>query len=349
MRKWIGIGSALAFAAAVGVWALAPTKTDEGEVGYRAVKFSAEHQRKKLKGGVWYPSSAIGTPKIIGENKVFKGSEVKLGAKIDDGSYPLVVLSHGIGGDLRSLSWLANALASQGVIVAGVNHPYGTWRDFDLERAIKHWQRPKDISALIDVILADPKLKDRIDETRIIAAGFSYGGWTALSLAGAQNDQDGFISACESQREIGPQCDKILEDDVGVRNLNEATWNASYRDPRVSGAVSIDPGLVWGVNEESFKNLSSNTKIIGLGSETTRMIATNFDASGMADYLDKDMFVRLAPAVHFSAMPHCKPDGPAILRQENDDPICDEPEGGDRHKTHARIIEETLGVINAAG
>lgn len=49
-----------------------------------------------------------------------------------------------------------------------------------METALDHWTRVADLSLALDMILADPELVDRIDPDRIMAAGFSFGGWTAL-------------------------------------------------------------------------------------------------------------------------------------------------------------------------
>ena len=55
----------------------------------------------------------------------------------------------------------------------------------------------------------------------------------------------------------------------------------------------------------------------------------------------------IAPARHFTALLACKPVGAAILREEGDDPVCDDPEGTDRNAVHRRIVSliaEHLGL-----
>ena len=56
----------------------------------------------------------------------------------------------------------------------------------------------------------------------------------------------------------------------------------------------------------------------------------------------------LAPAFHFSALPVCKPAGPALLAEDKDDPVCSDPAGTDRPALHARIarrIGEHFGLL----
>ena len=37
----------------------------------------------------------------------------------------------------------------------------------------------------------------RVDESRIVAVGFSYGGWTALSMGGATGNLAGYAAYCD--------------------------------------------------------------------------------------------------------------------------------------------------------
>jgi len=47
------------------------------------------------------------------------------------------------------------------------------------------WERARDLSAVIEDILADPTFTTPIDAERIGAAGFSQGGYTMIAIAGA--------------------------------------------------------------------------------------------------------------------------------------------------------------------
>ena len=37
-------------------------------------------------------------------------------------------------------------------------------------------------------------------------------------------------------------------------------------------------------------------------------------------------------------MPMCRPEGAAILKKENDDPVCADPQGANRTEVHETII-----------
>ena len=101
------------------------------------------------------------------------------GAAMAEGRFPLVLISHGHGGGALGHHDLATTLADAGFIVASIEHAGDSYRDqsgFGTERVLlgRAWQ----VSALIDTLLADPRLAPHIDATRIGVAGLSARGGT---------------------------------------------------------------------------------------------------------------------------------------------------------------------------
>jgi len=172
-----------------------------------------------------------------------------------------------------------------------------------------------------------------------MAAGFSYGGWTALSLGGMTGNHDGAVNACMTHRESMEACEILLSDKVSLQTQDPEAWNASYADSRVTQVVAIDPGFVWGLEKTNTADLLPGALFIGLGGKETRMLATNFVESGLSSLLPYARIVQLDPAFHFTAMPLCTPEAVAILEAENDDPVCSDPAGTDRAAVHSAIIE----------
>jgi predicted dienelactone hydrolase len=261
--------------------------------------------------------------------------------------HPVVLFSHGMGGTDRAQAWLASALAERGAIVVMVNHLGSTWGDHDMARGVRHWTRAADLSRALDVLADDPALGPHLDLTRVMAAGFSFGGWTALSLGGAIGNLEGIVAACTQQIATMVACDMLLSDEVGMQRQEPGPWNASYADPRVTSVVAIDPGFVWGLEAADVAGLVPDAVLIGLGDRETQMSATDFTESGLAALIPDARVLQLAPAFHFTAMPLCQPEGAAILEAERDDPVCSDPPGTDREAVHAEIIEvlaETLGL-----
>lgn len=107
-------------------------------------------------------------------------------------------------------------------------------------------------------------------------------------------------------------------------------WNGIHADPRVTHLVAIEPGLIWGVGPADIADLVPDVPLIGLDAGSDRMLATDFDASGLAGLLPGATVERIAPAIHCTALPLCKPMAEAILIEEQDDPVCTDPAGTDR-------------------
>lgn len=122
-------------------------------------------------------------------------------AVVAGGRHPLILLSHGSGGDMFGHHDLAEALARRGYIVAMPEHAGDSHSDrsgFATDRVLlgRAWQA----SAVISAVLADPRFGAHIDPGRIGAAGFSAGGYTALLLLGAKPDFSRFRTFARSIR-----------------------------------------------------------------------------------------------------------------------------------------------------
>ncbi len=308
--------------------------------GMTEFNFDAPRHGREITGMLWYPSDTGGTITRAAENAVFHGIDVRMqGDLAQGGKLPVILLSHGLGGNWRSTTWLATGLAQRGALVIGLDHPNSTTFDFDMRAGLDHWTRAQDMTQALDLLMADPNYADRIDTTRIMAAGFSYGGWTALSLGGVTGNLQGEIAECEIQGEASSHCADLTRAGVAFNDLNDADWNASYKDARITHVATIDPALHHGMTEEHVAELTGDVLMIGLGEGEDRLVATDFDASGFANLLPDAQIERIVPAYHFSMLPECKPAGPAILKEEGDDPVCTEPEGANRQDIHAQVFE----------
>jgi len=314
--------------------------------GLQIAEIFMPHHVAASRVAIWYPSTSQEQPSLYANNPVFEGVEAYMDSPLSPGQHPIVLFSHGMGGTDRAQAWLASALARRGVITVSVNHANSTWGDFDMSEGVAHWTRAQDMSAALDALVDLPSFSDSLDMSRVMAAGFSYGGWTALSLGGATGNHSGIVDACMTYPDM-EACGLLLSDEVNMQGLDPEVWNASYADDRVTQVVAIDPGFVWGLEQSDIASLVPATLVIGFGGDGDRLLATDFDRSGLTALLGDRRTERFDPAYHFSAMPVCTEAVEAILEEDDDDPVCTDPEGSDRAAIHASIIgmiTEELGL-----
>lgn len=324
--------------------AAGPALAAPGAVDFAA---AAAHHDRPLAGYALYPATAGGERARFAENPVFRGVDVRRGAPVAQGRHPLVLLSHGLGGHVRALAWLAAGLAERGAIVVAVNHPGSTHGDFDLARGPDHWTRAQDLAAALDAALADPAIGPHVDPTRIAAAGYSLGGWTALSVGGLRGDLAGYRRFCEEAAAGQAHCRALAAAGIDLDGRDAARWNASWKDPRISAVAAIDPGLHAGLGPEHAADLVGDVLLIGLGDGADRLILTDVSqaGTGFAALLPEDAVTTIAPASHVTAMPLCTPEGAALLAAEGDDPVCTDPPGTDRAAAHRAIVDAVAAVV----
>jgi len=208
---------------------------------------------------IWYPAdpAAVETAHGIppeGE-ALFNAGMAAPGAKVvaTPRRLPLILLSHGTGGSALQLGWLATRLAAHGYIVAAVNHPGNSAIEpYTAQGFREGWERPGDLSAVLDAMLADSVFGARIDTTRIGAAGFPLGGYTVLSIAGASTDTGSFFAFCRSPAhdftcdaqpefpEAGVQFVRLLATDSTAR-ASVAHANGRHADARVRAVFAMAP------------------------------------------------------------------------------------------------------------
>lgn len=88
-------------------------------------------------------------------------------------------------------------LSMTGFVVVLPNHPGSTSGNASAQAAARVWERPADISAVIDQIVMNPQDYPYIDTDRIAALGFSAGGYTAMAVSGARVDVGALQSFCD--------------------------------------------------------------------------------------------------------------------------------------------------------
>ncbi len=168
---------------------------------------------------------------------------------------PLVVISHGLGSNLKSFQYVALHLASHGFAVAVLEHPGSNSAQVGallagLANEVSPPQelidRPLDIKYLLDVLAQS--YSNKINVERVGILGQSYGAYTSLALAGAGINSEQVQTDCQP------------ESDANFLNLSlllqcQAIYlgNADYelKDDRIAAVIAINPldSTIFGESE----------------------------------------------------------------------------------------------------
>lgn len=172
--------------------------------------------------------------------------------------YPLIVMSHGSGVDRFNLSWLAEVLAANGYIVAAMDHYGNTWNNKIPELYATPWERPQDVSFVIDQLLSSSPFADRIDQKKIGFTGYSLGGATGIWIAGAQA---GHIDATHVKSMCAKELAGIVSDEI-LEKIDYRGASRSYKDSRIGAAIVMAPALGWMFDEKSLQKIQIPVHII---------------------------------------------------------------------------------------
>lgn len=214
---------------------------------------------------IWYPASGAtrrdGTVRYPYELKWFvrtralarAAGRAERSAPVADlnRAGPVVALSPGFALSVGGYVWLGERLASHGFVVIAPEHPEAMDASLD-----GFWQgvidRPGQVSAVLDWVSLQAApggwLAGVADPSRVAVVGHSLGGTTALALAGARLDLDGFSELCATpawrEGDHAFLCDLVLSDvaamatRAGLDAVPEGAWR-SAADPRVGAVVAM--------------------------------------------------------------------------------------------------------------
>jgi predicted dienelactone hydrolase len=322
---------------------LSTTAYAETLPGLDRLTLDAPHRPKVLEALVWYPAANTTYPTPLGANPVFLGTNVQVGPIPTPGAHPVLILSHGSGGNIENLGWLAEGLVARGAIVAGLNHPRSTSGDSNPRDMPNVSDRVADLATLIDGLTTNPTFAPLVDPARITALGFSLGGGTVLAAAGARLDADAYAAYCDAHAPTATDCTFMQRGGVDWHNL-PPSWEADMRLPAITGAIAVDPGFSHAMTDASLSAIPIPVHLINLGDAPVQ-VNVGPNGSNLAAHIPNASYSLIEPASHFSFLGLCNPDAPAILAEVGEDPICDDPAGSDRPAVHARIINEVAAAM----
>lgn len=189
---------------------------------------------------------------------------------------PTIVFSHGLGSVRTDLRYLAEHLASHGYVVAALEHPGSNETNTNAAIAGKSrliapqefLERPKDISFVLDELAKLNKthenLQGRIAIDRSMIIGYSFGGATALSVAGAELQLNPLRKRCQADLITlslgeGIQC--------AASGLSEERYQ--LRDPRIKRAIAMNPTTSLLFGETGLSAIQIPTLIVASSADKT--------------------------------------------------------------------------------
>jgi predicted dienelactone hydrolase len=156
---------------------------------------------------------------------------------------PVIVLSHGLASDRQHFAATARHLASHGFVAVTIEHPGSNLQKFknllagsskEMFDVSEFIDRPKDVSYVLDDLWRRMPGMANVQQVGVI--GHSFGGYTALALAGATIDFDYLTKECSqgfntTNASLLLQCEAL--------KLPRQAYN--FRDDRIKFALAINP------------------------------------------------------------------------------------------------------------
>ena len=341
-RSLLGIPVALLSTLALLLALNTTGRPDMPATGYHTETLHLPNRNEPVTVHIWYPTAATGPTTTIGENALFWGFPAYPDATPTPGPHPVVIMSHGSGGKAFRHLWLATRLAAAGFIVIAPDHPGSTSGDSDPAKTLQIWNRPADISALIDWISSSPPLGLQPDLAHIGTFGFSMGGFAVMASAGAQVSLDAFNAYCDTYAgQI--DCGWYQSAGIDLAALNQPLFEQDNSDPRISATVAVDPALAQAMTTASLGLISSPVLMINLGTPQER--PAQMDAGQMAAHLPNARYISIPGAVHFSAMDNCRLIGRIIIGLAGEDSICADTAGRNRITLQAEMAPLIMGFL----
>lgn len=314
MMKWIvGI---LIVTAIIGYglvrYAISTALRTENPVGFEIIQIT-DTDGHSFPAGVWYPTQVQPKPTTMLSIMLM---DVARNAPISGHALPLVVISHGNGGGPASHADLALALVDAGYVVVAPMHNGDNYADQSAVGSVTWLSgRTKELHATIDYMLKSWEGHDRIDPERIGAYGFSAGGFTVLTAAGAQPDLSIIANHCVESPEI--ICDLLRSVNSPYLNADTPTMGDAFLpDLRIKAAVVAAPGLGFTLVPNGLDNVQVPIQLWSAEDDINVPYATNTKLvrEALGSLVE---FHSVAGAGHFSFLTPCGLLGtPAICKDQ---------------------------------
>ena len=339
----IAVGSLMTEATSIGATSTEVTPSARGiyRVGVRTVKLNDASRNRPLTLEVWYPAkleanqeksvykSTVGNTPYSVQARAGRDAPMLESAQ----KFPLIVYSHGQPGSRMQAHYLLEHLASQGYVIAALDHTQSTYADVTQDSyATGLVNRPLDILFAASEI---PKQFPGSDANNVGLIGYSYGGYSSLNAAGIGLDSANLAAYCKRSNNEGP-CflQSFFEPLEQVRGAKVVK-----ADPRIKAVFVMAPyGIPW-FSPQAFADMRVPL-FVGGGSADT--VAT-FKRDALEAYTmsgSKHKYLLTLEAATHNPWIVCPPD---VKVNAKDFERCSEPDW-DHAKSHA-ITQHFAGAF----
>jgi predicted dienelactone hydrolase len=257
----------------------------------------------------------------------------------------VVILSPGAMGSAVEYAWLGEFLATSGLVVIGVNHYGEAWMygkaTVNPRTATFVWQRPQDISALLDRLASRNLFQRPIDWTSVIAIGHSEGGQTAAMLAGAVFDLQSIARYCDSTASRDDLSCGYAKNSAKAPVLFAKAFGASYKDTRIKSIVLLDPAIGPAAQPASLQALRMPVLVIGAANNDF-LPWPNHGGRYAANIPAAETIQLGGQAGHFVFLSPCQYDVKVMGIA-----LCKDRAGVDRQATQAFVARKIVAFLQA--
>ncbi|HCF27951.1 MAG TPA: hypothetical protein DEV81_12290 [Cyanobacteria bacterium UBA11049] len=261
--------------------------------------------------------------------EVAEGAEEKIQSKIQNPKskiqnplspgYPVIVISHGLGSDRTSFTYLAEQLASYGFAVAVPEHPGSNAKQLQsllsgranqVAEPNEFINRPLDVKYLLDELQRldayNPSFQLNFQQVGVI--GQSFGGYTALALAGARLNFKQLQTNCDEPNDIW-NVSLLLQ----CRALDLPETNYNLQDPRVKAAIAINPidSSIFG--QAGLERIQVPVMIVGGSTDTVAPVLSEQILPFSWLHSAQKYLVVIERASHFSIIGETNPNQQAFV------------------------------------
>jgi predicted dienelactone hydrolase len=222
---------------------------------------------------------------------------------------PVIVFSHGRGSVKTDLRYLAEHLASHGYIVAALEHPGSNKTSFkavnqgkkQLVTPQEFLDRPRDVSFILDELeklnqTGNSPLQGKLATNNVMIVGHSFGGGTALALAGGELQIENLKQRCQQNLSTANLGERVQ---CAGQVLPEKTYQ--LRDARIKQAIALNPTTSLMFGETGLTKVQIPTLILSSSADKITPALTE-QVMGFAKIPSPKWLVGVVGASHLSVI-----------------------------------------------